>query len=110
MQYHINTANFSDLSPCLLYIQNACKNMRSLKPLFAAINIKVSSILQNEQYDFREGITFMKNIFATFDTNSISTANRCILLQSPKINFNFNQCLDDDLYEKLSSSSIQGIV
>lgn len=106
MQHRINAVNFSDLSPCLLYVENACKNLKFLKTLFAAMNTKVSSVLRDEQYAFRE----IKNISTNFVTKSILTANRYIFLQSPKIDFNFNQCLDDNLYEELSLSPIRGII
>ncbi|XP_029171473.1 uncharacterized protein LOC114940873 [Nylanderia fulva] len=101
MLYHINAADFSDLSPCLLFIQNVCYQTKFLQMLFNALNNRINSIYRDEQYYSREN----KNAYTNADTiNKLVSAN-CKILQSPKINFNLNKCVDDNLlYEKLCSS------
>ncbi|KYM81638.1 hypothetical protein ALC53_08025, partial [Atta colombica] len=101
--HHENIDNLSDLSQCLLFIQNACKRMKSLQTLFNILNTRIDNICKNEQRRSRK----INNI--DFDTSNILIANRYFLLQSPKINFNFNQYMDDTLfYERLCSSPMEG--
>ncbi|XP_029671665.1 uncharacterized protein LOC115240565 isoform X2 [Formica exsecta] len=103
MLFHINAADFSDLSPCLLFVQNICKEIKFLHMLFIALNIRINSIVRDEQCDSRKN----ENAYSNSDINNklLLTANYRICLQSPKINFNFNKCVDDNLfYEKLWSS------
>lgn len=100
MLYHINAADFSDLSPCLLFVRNVCKEMKFLQ-IFRALNIRINSMYRDEQYDFREN----KNVYTNSDTINKLLYVNCKILQSPKINFNLNKCVDDNLfYEKLCSS------
>ncbi|KYN40858.1 hypothetical protein ALC56_04749, partial [Trachymyrmex septentrionalis] len=100
-----NIENFSDISQCLLFVQNACKKMKSLQRLFNILNTRIDNICQNEQRRSQK----INNI--DFDTSNVSIANRYLLLQSPKISFNFNEYMDDTLfYERLwlPSSPMEG--
>lgn len=113
MLFHINAADFSDLSPCLLFVQNICKEIKFLHMLFIALNIRINSIVRDEQCDSQKN----ENAYSNSDINNklLLTANYRICLQSPKINFNFNKCVDDNLfYEKLWSSlktgAMKGVV
>ncbi|XP_011647186.1 uncharacterized protein LOC105433522 [Pogonomyrmex barbatus] len=102
--YRINIADFPDLSRCTSSVQNACKKMKSLQTLFGALIARIDGVCRDEQCAFWE----MKNA-CNFNKNSILIANRNILLQSPKINFNLGQCMDDyRFYEKLYLSPMEG--
>lgn len=81
--------------------------------LFIALNIRINSVVRDEQCDSRKN----ENAYSNSDINNklLLTANYRICLQSPKINFNFNKCVDDNLfYEKLWSSlktgAMKGVV
>lgn len=103
--HHENVANLSDLSQCLPFVQNACKRLKPLQTLFSVLNTRIGNICKNEQRRSRK----INNI--DFDASNVSIANHYILLQSPKISFNFNQYTDDILfYERLCSSPMEGIV
>ncbi|XP_011704464.1 PREDICTED: uncharacterized protein LOC105459850 isoform X1 [Wasmannia auropunctata] len=105
LHHHGNIADLSDLSRCLPFVQNACKKMKSLQTLFGALNTRIDGMCRNERYTSRE----IKDVSVYFDADSASIVNRNILLQSPKVSFNFNQCTDDDLfYERLCSSPTKG--
>ncbi|KYQ46357.1 hypothetical protein ALC60_14779 [Trachymyrmex zeteki] len=101
--HHENVANLSDLSQCLPFVQNACKRLKPLQTLFSVLNTRIGNICKNEQRRSRK----INNI--DFDASNVSIANHYILLQSPKISFNFNQYTDDILfYERLCSSPMEG--
>ncbi|XP_011704466.1 PREDICTED: uncharacterized protein LOC105459850 isoform X2 [Wasmannia auropunctata] len=83
----------------LLYTQSETQT------LFGALNTRIDGMCRNERYTSRE----IKDVSVYFDADSASIVNRNILLQSPKVSFNFNQCTDDDLfYERLCSSPTKG--
>lgn len=103
--YHEDIADLSDLSQCLLFVQNACKKMKSLEVLFTALIVKIGDVYRNEQVSRK-----IKNVYINFDASSVSIANRNISLQSPRVSFNFDQNVDDDLfYERLRLSPREGI-
>jgi len=102
MQCHIN--DFSDVSPYLSHIQSTCELMKSLQILFVALNTRVNNML-DEQYISQK----VEHINTDFDTENLLITNSSIFLQSPKINFNFNQYTDDNLFhERLYSPPIEG--
>ncbi|EGI63284.1 hypothetical protein G5I_08312, partial [Acromyrmex echinatior] len=101
--HHENIDNLSDLSQCLLFVQNACQRMKSLQRLFSILNTRIDNICKNEQRRSRK----INNI--DFDANNISIVKSYISLQFPKISFNFNQYMDDTFfYERLCSSPMEG--
>lgn len=63
MLYHINATDFSDLSPFLLFVQNICKEMKSLQTLFIELKSKINNISKDQQCDFREN----ENVFSSSD-------------------------------------------
>lgn len=75
--------------------------------LFIALNTRINSIVRDEQRESRE----IENTYTNSDIISklLLTANYKVFLQSPKINFNFSECVDDDCFhEKLCSSLKDG--
>lgn len=101
---HVN-ANFSDLSPYLLHIQNRCEIMKSLRALFVAQNMRVNNMFQNEQCVSQK----LKEVCIDFNTDTLPITNQDIFLQSPKISFSFNQCTDENIFhEKLCSPPTEG--
>ncbi|XP_050449503.1 uncharacterized protein LOC126850479 [Cataglyphis hispanica] len=109
MLYHINSADFSDLSPCLLFVQNICQEIKFLHMLFIALNTRINSIVRDEQHESQE----IENTYSNSDIISklLLTANYKVFLQSPKINFNFSERVDDDCFhEKLCSSLKDGVI
>lgn len=101
MLYHINAADFSDLSPCLLFIQNICKEIKFQHTLFMSLNTRINYMFRNEQCDFRKN----ENAYTNSDISKLLLKNYKTLLQSPKISFNLNKYVDDYLFhEKLCSS------
>lgn len=105
MLYHINAADFSDLSPCLLFIQNICKEIQFLQMLLMSLNTRINYIFRNEQCVCVCNSQENENAYANSDISKLLLTNYKVLMQSPKINLNFNKCVDDNLfYEKLCSS------
>ncbi|KYN08378.1 hypothetical protein ALC62_00669 [Cyphomyrmex costatus] len=99
--HHENVANFSDLSQCLPFVQDTCKQIKSLRTLFSVLNTRIGNMYKNEQCRNRK----VNDAYFDFDASNV---HRYILLQSPKISFNFNQYTDDSLfYEKLCSSPMK---
>lgn len=100
MLYHINAADFSDLLPCLLFIQNICKEIKFQHMLLMSLNTRINYIFRNER-DSREN----ENAYTNSDISKLLPTNYKALLHSPKINFNLNKCVEDNLFhEKLCSS------
>lgn len=108
MLYHINAADFSDLSPFLLFIRNICKEIKFLQMLFMSLNTRINYIFRSEQCNSQEN----ENAYTNSDISRLLLTNYKVLMQSPKINFNLNKCVDDNLFhEKLCSSlSKKGVV
>lgn len=104
--YHKGIADLSDLSQCLLFVENACEKMKALQALFSALNARIGNVYRNEQCAVSREI---KNAYIDFDASNESIVNRNILLQSPRVSFNFDQTVNDDLFYERGLSPREGI-
>lgn len=105
MLHRVNIADSSDLSQCLLYVEAACKNIKILRTLFVGLDVKLTGIHWDEQRVSQR----VTNVPICLDTSNTFIVNRDILLESPEINFDLDQRVNDDHFDKtLCSSPVEG--
>lgn len=92
-----NIADLPDLLQYLPHIETACKNIKVLRALFIGLNVKLTGIHLDEQR-VSEGVT---NVRINHDMDNTFVASRDVLLESPEINFDLDQCVEDDYFHKI---------
>lgn len=106
MLHRVNITNSSDLSQCLLQIEDACKRIKIMQALFIALNVKLTGIHLDEQRVSRK----VTNVPISFEKDTF-LPNRDMLLECSEISFNLDQHADDDYFHKtLCPSLIKGII
>ncbi|RLU25747.1 hypothetical protein DMN91_001905 [Ooceraea biroi] len=93
------SADFSDISPYSLHIQNACDIMKSLQKLSVALYTKVNNMLNDEQCTSQK----FEDVCTNCNTDNLPLTNQDTFPQSPKIKFSFNQCTNDLFHKNLCS-------
>ncbi|XP_011352085.1 uncharacterized protein LOC105287913 isoform X3 [Ooceraea biroi] len=98
------SADFSDISPYSLHIQNACDIMKSLQKLSVALYTKVNNMLNDEQCTSQK----FEDVCTNCNTDNLPLTNQDTFPQSPKIKFSFNQCTNDLFHKNLCSPLMEG--
>ncbi|XP_014484893.1 PREDICTED: uncharacterized protein LOC106749705 [Dinoponera quadriceps] len=96
--HRINIADSSDLSRCSLYIEKARKNIKVLRSLFVALDVKLTGLHLDEQRI--SGRVTKVPVCLETDSASFIAENREILLESPEISFDLDQRVDNDHFHK----------